>query len=82
MRPVLRWLAVVVLAIACATPLLTPSVPPLVLHGQEGALGSLPADLSEDEWIDLAQRMADRRGEAIAVTQCGRLVVLVNPRPR
>jgi hypothetical protein len=49
------------------------------LELQSGPLAVIPA-MSDDDFVRAAQRLADLRGEAVAVTQRGRLVVLMNPR--
>jgi hypothetical protein len=49
---------------------------------QAGRAGRLPAATTDDEFIAAAQRLADRRGEAVAVCQGGRLVCVINPKKR
>lgn len=56
----------------------TPHPLDFTVETQRGRIGRLSPD--DRAWIDRAQSVADVRGEAVAVCQQGKLVVLLNPR--
>ena len=51
----------------------------LVAYTQDGRAFRFPPPDEEEEMIRLAEDLASRLGEAVAVTQNGLLIVVVNP---